>query len=91
MVTTGGSDTDPVRRQRARIAGLAKAGKRLGYSLFLFAMVAFVAGALSDFPQLLVTAVVASLVLGSIVLAPAIVFGYGVRAAEREDRRREAP
>jgi hypothetical protein len=25
---------------------------------------------------------------GSVVLAPAIVFGYAVRAAEREDRQR---
>jgi hypothetical protein len=37
-----------------------------------------------------VTAVVAALGLGSAVLAPAIVVGYGVRAADREDRERHA-
>ena len=30
--------------------------------------------------------IVTSLVVGSIVLAPAIVFGYAVKAAERDDR-----
>jgi hypothetical protein len=36
-----------------------------------------------------VTVVVASLVAGSALLLPAIVVGYGVRAAEREDRQRD--
>ena len=34
----------------------------------------------------MVTVTVASLVIGSIILAPAIVFGYGVKAAIRDDR-----
>lgn len=91
MVTSGGPDTDPVRRQRARIAKLTKRGKQLGYSLFLLAILAFVAGVLTDFPAPLVTLVVGCLVVGSVVLAPAIVFGYGVRAAERDDRQRGRP
>ena len=78
---------DPVRTRRARIGRLAQAGKRLGYSLYLVAIVAFVIGAARDFPAALVTIVVISLGVGSVVLAPAIVVGYGVRAAEREDRR----
>ena len=94
MVTSGDADAeadaeaDPIRRQRARIARLTKLGKQFGYALFLLAIVAFVAGAVTDFPAPLVTLVIWSLVVGSIVLAPAIVFGYGVRAAEREDRQR---
>ena len=36
----------------------------------------------------LVVAIVTALIVGSVVLAPAIVFGYAVRAAEREDRER---
>ncbi len=88
MVTSGGPHADPVLRQRARIARATKAGKRLGYGLFALAMVAFVAGALADFPAPLVYLVVVSLIAGSVVLAPAIVFGYGVRAAEREERQR---
>ena len=60
-------------------------GKRIGYLLFLVAVVAFVAAALSDFPPVLVTVVVASLAVGSALLLPAIVVGYGVKAAARED------
>ncbi len=85
MVTPG---SDPVRARRARIGRLAGAGKRLGYALFLVAVVAFVAGVASDFAGPLVTVVVVCLVIGSLVLAPAIVISYGVRAAEREDRQR---
>ena len=33
-------------------------------------------------------AIIGCLVVGSIVLAPAIVFGYAVSAAERDDRER---
>ncbi|MEA2703639.1 MAG: hypothetical protein QOD63_1584 [Actinomycetota bacterium] len=78
---------DPVRVKRARMARLAKAGKRLGYSLFAVAIVAFVVGAATRFTPPLVTVVVASLAVGSVFLAPAIIVGYGVRAADREDRQ----
>jgi hypothetical protein len=36
----------------------------------------------------LVTVVVGCLVIGSLLLAPSIVLGYAVKAAEREDRER---
>lgn len=68
------------------MAQAARTGKRLGYSLFLVAMVAFFAGLATDFPASLVTLVIGCLVVGSIVLAPAIVIGYGVKAAAREER-----
>ncbi len=77
---------DPVRVRRARMAKLAKTGKRVGYSLFAVAIVAFVVGAATRFTPPLVTVVVASLGVGSVFLAPSIIVGYGVRAADREDR-----
>ncbi len=77
---------DPVLERRARIATFVQLGKRIGYGLFLLACVAFVAGFFVGFAGVLGTTVVASLIVGSIVLAPAIVFGYGVKAAERDDR-----
>jgi hypothetical protein len=40
----------------------------------------------SSFPHVLVQVVIWSLAVGSVVLAPAIVVAYGVKAAEREDR-----
>ncbi len=77
---------DPVRLRRARAAQLAALGKRVGYSLFLVGIVAFVAGAVAGFSSPYVTVVVVCLAVGSVLLAPAIVIGYGVRAAEREER-----
>lgn len=77
---------DPVLARRARIARLADLGQRVGYALFGAAMVAFVAGFITEFRPWLVSLIVTALVVGSVVLAPAIVFGYGVKAADREDR-----
>ena len=72
--------------RRARIARLVALGKRVGYGLYLVAIVGFGLGFVVGFDGLLGTTVIWCLVMGSIVLAPAIVFGYAVKAAEREDR-----
>ena len=77
---------DPVLLRRARIARVVSLGQRLGYLLFGVAIVLFVIGAIVDFSSAIVTAIVVCMVVGSVVLAPAIVFGYAVKAAEREDR-----
>lgn len=79
---------DPVVARRRRIARVADLAQRGGYLLFLAAIVAFVAGALLDFPRALVTLIIVCLVVGSVLLAPAIVLGYAVKAADREDRER---
>jgi hypothetical protein len=76
---------DPVRRRRHRAARLAAAGQRLGYALFGVAMVLFLIGFAGSYTPGLTTAIVVALVAGSLVLAPAIVLGYAVRAAERDD------
>ena len=78
---------DPVRERRARVGRLTMLGQRVGYALFAVAVVAFVVGVVSGFSAGVVTVVTAALVVGSVVLAPSIVFGFGVRAAEREERR----
>ena len=82
------SDGDPVRLRRARIGRLAAAGRRLGYGSLGVAVVAFFAGAATEFTPAVVAVVVTAMALGSVVLLPAIIVGYGVRAAEREDRQR---
>ena len=82
---------DPVLGRRARIARLTEAGQRAGYALFGLAVVLFIAGATTSFNNGFVVAIIACLGLGSLVLAPAIVFGYAVKAAEREDRERGRP
>lgn len=88
---TAGSDSepdaDPVVVRRARAARLAQAGQRFGYGLLGVAVVAFVWGAATRFTDGLVTLVVAALAVASVVLIPAIIVGFGVRAAERDERR----
>jgi len=80
------SSFDPVRERRQRVARLASLGQRVGFALFGVALVLFGVALATDLPDGLVAAVVASLVVGSAVLAPSIVLGYAARAAEREDR-----
>lgn len=76
---------DPVLDRRRRIARLVRLGQRIGYGLFGFAIVAFVVGAVIGFGDVS-GPITAAIVVGSLVLAPAMVFGYAVKAAEREDR-----
>jgi hypothetical protein len=77
---------DPVVERRARIARLARLGKRIGYLALLVAIVSFAVGVISGFSPEVVRVTVAGLVIMCIVLPIPIVLGYGVRAAEREDR-----
>jgi len=79
-----------VRERRARYGHRARAGKRAGYSLFALAIVAFTVGAVGDFTPTIVRVVVASMAVGSVILAPSIVIAYGVSAADRDERRAAA-
>ena len=82
--------TDPVLVQRARMARLAEFGQRIGYGFFGVAVIAFAYGMIAGFGSAVAVIVVAALGLGSVTLAPAIVLGYAVKAAAREDRERAA-
>ena len=82
------SAVDPVRERRAKIARLVSIGLRVGYGLFALAIVLFVIGLIVGYTTGLVDAIVLSMVVGSVVLAPSIVFNYAVRAAERDDEER---
>jgi predicted cation transporter len=66
----------------------AVVGQRVGYGLFGVAVVVFVVGFTVGLTPALVTVIVAALVVGSLLLAPAIVVGYAVKAADRDDRER---
>jgi hypothetical protein len=79
-------DPDPVLERRERFRRGADLGQRVGYVLFAAAVALFVVGFATGFPGPLVGAVVAALVLGSVVLLPAIIVGYAVKAADRDDR-----
>jgi hypothetical protein len=79
-------ETDPVRRRRELVARLAAMARLAGWSLFGLAVVAFVIGLMTGLTGVVVVVVIGSIALGSAVLLPAIIVGFGVTAAEREDR-----
>jgi NADH:ubiquinone oxidoreductase subunit 6 (subunit J) len=81
---------DPVLERRARIARWVALGKRVGYGLLLLAVVAFIVAAIVGFPSAAVTVTVVALVGACVVLPAPIILGYGLRAAEREDREAAA-
>jgi len=80
------SEPDPVVARRARIARVVRYGKRAGYAALLVAVVSFVVAAATDFPAVAVDISVAALIAAIVILPVPIVLGYGVRAAEREER-----
>jgi hypothetical protein len=80
--------TDPVRATRRRVAGHVKRAKRLGYLLYLASIVLFVIGMAGTFSDAISVSIITCLVVGSVFLAPAVILGYAVNAAERDDRKR---
>ena len=85
--STGGSPSlDPVRARRARVARWTRVANRVGYGLLAAAVVLFFVALLTEFTSTLAALVIAALVGACVLLAPSIVLGYAVKAAEREDR-----
>lgn len=81
---------DPVLTRRNAIARWVGIGKRVGYGLYLLAIVVFGVGYAVGYTTTMTSVIIVSLSVGSVILAPAIVYGYGVKAAEREERRAAA-
>ncbi len=81
--------TDPVLERRKRMERLASLGRRSGYALYALSLIVFIVGVTTGFNDALATITAVTLVAGSVVLAPAIIIGYGVRAAHRADENDE--
>jgi ABC-type transport system involved in cytochrome bd biosynthesis fused ATPase/permease subunit len=77
---------DPILARRALIARLAELGQRVGYLFIAVAVVAFLVGFATGFPAATIGLTIAGLAGATVLLVPAIIAGYAVRAAEREDR-----
>jgi hypothetical protein len=77
---------DPVRQRRSLIAVWTKRANRFGYLAFGVSIVAVAVGLIDTFTPLIGRLATAGLVIGSILLAPAIVLGYAIKSAEKEDR-----
>ncbi|MEZ5145203.1 MAG: hypothetical protein R2726_22235 [Acidimicrobiales bacterium] len=79
--------SDPVVARRQQVARWARIAQRVGYLLFGVALVLFFVGfATREFSSGIVTGLEICLIGGSILLAPSIVVGYAVKAADRADR-----
>lgn len=77
---------DPVLAQRERVRVLVSYGIRSGTALFGLATTLLVLGLLVGLNSVITGLVLACIIGGSLALAPALVFHYGVKAADREDR-----
>jgi len=84
------TEPDPIVERRTRIGRWVSIAKRVGYLLLAAAVIAFIVAAIAGFPAWAVTVTVATLVGACVVLPVPIVVGYGLRAAEREDRERHS-
>lgn len=80
---------DPVAAARLRIARWVDLGRRVGFLALTVAVASFAVALYWGLPSLAVRTVIASLALAAVTLLPAIIVGYGVAAAEREERARE--
>ena len=79
---------DRVRASRERIARYTLIANRVGYLFYALAIATFVIGFAISFNGVVSGVVIGSLVIGAVLLAPSIVLGYGIKAAERDDRER---
>ena len=70
---TATAELDPVRVKRAMVAKWTLLANRVGYLFVALAMA---------------TLVLISFGIGCVLLAPSIILGYAVKAAERDDRER---
>ncbi len=77
---------DPVLLKRAKISRLTSLALRTGAGLYAAAIAFFVIALLTEFTTPLTTSITTFLILGSLILAPAMVFHYAVKAADRADR-----
>lgn len=79
---------DPIRARRAVIAKWTLLANRVGYLFVALAIALFVIAFVVGFSGVMATLVIISLLIGCALLAPSIILGYAVKAAERDDRER---
>ncbi len=77
---------DPIRERRARIAHWTLLANRIGYLVLALAVALFFIALAVSFNAAMATAVIVALIVAFVLLAPSIVLGYAVKAAERDDR-----
>jgi hypothetical protein len=86
--TSGPGSDDPVRRRRRQVAHWTLLANRIGYLVLALAMALFVIAFVVGFSATMATLVIVCLIMSFVLLAPSIVLGYAVKAAERDDVER---
>ena len=80
--------TDPVRARRQQFARWTLLANRVGYLVLALAVALFVIAFAFGFTATMATLIVTSMIVSFVLLAPSIVLGYAVKAAERDDVER---
>jgi len=70
------------------VARFTLLANRLGYLMLAAAVALFFAALIVGFNAAMATVVIVTMIAGFVLLAPSIVLGYAVKAADREDRER---
>ena len=79
------SHPDPIRQRRAQVAKWTLIANRIGYLFLALAMALFVIAFAVGFSPTMATLVIVTMLISFVLLAPSIVLGYAVKAAERDD------
>jgi len=79
------NEDDPIRARRRTVAKWTLLANRVGYLFLALAMALFVIAFALGFNAAMATLIVIALVVSFVLLAPSIVLGYAVKAAERDD------
>lgn len=77
---------DPVRARRAQVAKWVLIANRVGYLLWGVSLAVFFVGFGIGFKSAVAATVIATLIAGAVLLAPSIILGYAVKAADKDDR-----
>ena len=83
---TSSNDSNSLAMRRKQASLIADTGRKIGYSIFLLALIIFAIGFTVEFNNLVAKTLTVLLIVGSIVLAPSILLHYAVRGAEREEK-----
>jgi hypothetical protein len=79
------SSPDPILARRAAVAHWTLLANRIGWLLLALAVALFVVAFMVGFNPTMATLVMVVLMASFVLLAPSIVMGYAVRAADRAD------
>lgn len=87
METPEVQEIDPVLIKREIIRKRVRVSKTIGYSLLLISIVSVFACLPLKWPAYLVWIAMITFTLSCVILPLPIIFGYAIKAAEREDKK----